>query len=264
MDGVGTTLRLWLVWIFMGTCMVLGLFCIFDAVVGYALYGASYSLGIFGISLLFFVLPALFIYDHRRDLRPGRFRYLFVADPKVVQDESDRQIKKELGITELTENDRERWVRLKNQESTGSIKGLFVLIALLFFGIPLFYFGLVIYFSYKDNVSGSSLTIFPVTCSNSSPVPGNCQNPVPLGRIAFKVNPANHSVVEWQPDAVTGDTPIQYQNYTNCGIVDENNWSCTTDYQSSFGMNSGKYFDTSAYNETYFSAGNWEASKPTK
>lgn len=112
-------------------------------------------------------------------------------------------------------------------------------------------------------VPGSDITIYRVVCSNNASSMSDCSNPQALGRIAYKINANNRTVVEWEPDDTPAGTLVTYQTYTDCSIVDVGNWSCAYPEGGNFGFNSGHFFridwETVGEYFLYVSGSQWQS-----
>lgn len=153
------------------------------------------------------------------------------------------------------------FVNKKQENPAAVVVGLVLLLFVVAVGALLYNWADNLYIEHEADVPGSDLTIFPILCSNRATDLQDCQNPTPIGRIAYKINANSHSVVVWFPDLVSAlqNSATKYQNYDNCAIVDNKDWSCTDSNNDSFGENSGTYFNTLLNGlNVYVSAQQWE------
>lgn len=176
------------------------------------------------------ILALIFI--DRKNLVKGRLKYFFLADPEYVIKKMEaanlERNKAKEEIRNILENEKiKRQASTLNLNELRSITTKFFIIPLLVVGIfyPVYYWAPGIYYGYVDKVSGSDVTVFPITCSNPAENIDTCKNPVAKSRIAYKIEVSEGKVITWNSDDKILNSPIGYRALNNCGIVDANNWS---------------------------------------
>lgn len=105
------------------------------------------------------------------------------------------------------------------------------------------------------------LTLYPVRCDDwltRSPTYNarnfqNCHKPLALEIIAYKVG--EQQVIKWYPN-IEGSS---FDKYTDCNIVDVDNWSCNGAAYSTFGFHDGVGFDSSSSQDIFVTQEQWSS-----